>query len=162
MYCQIYNKYVLIGVYRTSLIKSTDFFGTTRNWFTVGGRLLRKVGIRLPINTWPHQRRLVINHLINYSLFITTTLFSLQSVALTPPKYILNEIQLSETAFKTALMQARVAVGLYPCVVSSAENPETCYKIGSSESIKNSKDFWRFSCAFVSNWNKDVCVTVHH
>ena len=57
------------------------------------------------------------------------------------PKYILKEMQLSETAFKMALLQARVGVGLYPCVVSSAENLETCYKIGFSEAIKNSKDF---------------------
>jgi len=28
--------------------------------------------------------------------------------------------------------------------VSSAENLETCYKIGSSEAIKNSKDFEEF------------------
>jgi len=31
-------------------------------------------------------------------------------------------MQQSETAFKMTLVQARVGVGLYPCVVSSAEN----------------------------------------
>jgi hypothetical protein len=57
------------------------------------------------------------------------------------PKYILNEIQLSETAFRMAVKQARVGTGLYPCVVSWAENLETCYEIGY---VRIHKEFERF------------------